>query len=1341
MRTLLGWLALWAGSVSAAAVPPALEPWRDWAGDGLQHLACPWLSPAGAFGDAQQHVCAWPQTLTIEVDGAGARFRQRWRVYADADVPLPGDRTAPPIDVRTDGAPAAVLGGDDAPSLRLPAGEHEITGTLAWAQRPGSLRVPTLTGVIDLRIDGVAVPAPRREGERLWLGESADTRRGPDSLALRVYRELADGVPLTLSTSIQVDAGGRAREVTIGPVLPDGFAPMALSSELPALLQGDGRLRVQLRPGVHMIEIDARATAADAHLAPTAAPEPWPAEEIWGWRADQRLRSSLASGGSPIDPAQAGAPWHDLPSFVLAGEQALTIAETARGLGAAQANRLHVQRELWLSFDGDRWLSRDRVGGRMLRDWRLDAQAPWRLLSARDHGEPALITTLDEREGVELRLPSVALDAQMSAPRGALPASGWQQPVEQLHIGLNLPPGYRLIAAPGADAAPQAWLSRFNLLDIFLIGVVALLAGRWLGVGFAAAVALYAALVWHEASAPRLVLLPLFAFALAAAALAGGRFARLCVWLRNGLLVLLALYALPFAADQIRYALYPQLEPNADYGGSVADRLAQNANVAQQAAVDEQAMPAAPPPPPAPASLGEQRTLDRVEVSGSRIKRADLMEKYAADALPQSGVGLPEWRWRSYALSWNGPVLPAQTVRPVILPPWALRLVRALMVLLLAAVLARAIVVSFAQRERLPPRWRWLAASLLILPGLALAQSTPAPELLAELRERLGRAPDCAPACVRIERASVAIADARLRLTLDVHAGHRVAMPVPFDAEALGGARVSLDDGAALPVYWRDDASLWLPVEPGVQRIVLDAALLGDTFSLRFALRPALVDLDAPGWQATGLASGRLQGDTLQLVREATGEAGTTSMERQRFAPFVRVHRELQLNLDWTLSNRVQRLAPDTGGFEVRVPLLDGEQVQSEDAGEIADGAIAVAFAANAHERGWESRLPQQPQVALTAPALDRHVEVWSIVASPWWHVEVDGVPAVLPEPFDDSDTWRYEFHPLPGETLTVRVSRPPATQGATLAIDRANLVTDTGQRARDHTLDLVLRATRGGAYDMALPADAELIALTLDGRALELRPDAGRLTVPMPPGEHALQLRLRESDVRPWSQQAPRIDLGAAAANLNWQLSLPNDRWVLWTHGPRLGPSVQYWPLLLLMLAVALALARTRRTPLKWWHWLLLGLGFSTFAWWGFALVALWLLLLDWRCRFDPQRVSAAAFQGLQLVLIALSVVAVAVLIVSVPFHLLGQPDMQVAGYGSSAHQLRWFDDASTDGAWFQAGVLSAPLWLYKLAMLAWALWLASALIAWLRWAWRCLSTGGFWRSAREPAPAEAAD
>jgi hypothetical protein len=63
----------------------------------------------------------------------------------------------------------------------------------------------------------------------------------------------------------------------------------------------------------------------------------------------------------------------------------------------------------------------------------------------------------------------------------------------------------------------------------------------------------------------------------------------------------------------------------------------------------------------------------------------------------------------------------------------------------------------------------------------------------------------------------------------------------------------------------------------------------------------------------------------------------------------------------------------------------------------------------------------------------------------------------------------------------------------------------------------------------------------------------------------------------------------------------------------------------------------------------------------------------------------------------------------------------------------LNWYQDrfsatAPIDATW----VISAPVWVYRLAMLLWALWLAASVLRWLKWAWECFSAGGYWYGRR---------
>lgn len=106
-----------------------------------------------------------------------------------------------------------------------------------------------------------------------------------------------------------------------------------------------------------------------------------------------------------------------------------------------------------------------------------------------------------------------------------------------------------------------------------------------------------------------------------------------------------------------------------------------------------------------------------------------------------------------------------------------------------------------------------------------------------------------------------------------------------------------------------------------------------------------------------------------------------------------------------------------------------------------------------------------------------------------------------------------------------------------------------------------------------------------------------------------------------------------------------------------------------------------------------------------------------------------------MQVGLVALTFFALVALVGAVANGLLGHPDMQITGYGSHAAQLNWYQDR-TGTQLPQPSVWSVSLWVYRLLMLLWALWLAITVLGWLRWGWQAFSTGGLWKSEPKVPP-----
>ncbi|MBI2381148.1 MAG: hypothetical protein HYV16_10380 [Gammaproteobacteria bacterium] len=1349
LRRLLAFVPLLVSLAATAAevyVPPTLEPWKAWVLHGEEQRLCPSLPSAQT---PEGRVCAWPGMLALSLDAQGGRFEQTWQVQAESWLPLPGGEHWPQ-EVRVNDKPVAVIEHEGHPALRLPAGDYRIGGRFVWSARPERLEIPEQSALLSLELDGKPVAWPERESDALWLGRRQEVKKEAESLQVEVFRHLADGHPAYLETRLNLQVSGPGREILIDRVLLAGFQPTELSGELPARLEADGRLRVQVRPGSWDLGI---STRAEAPLKALSLPEgPGAAEEVWSFSHDERARISSLEGAPSVDPGEAGVPgeWQKLPAYRVLPGQTLSVVERSRGLASQDANQLSLSRRIWLSFAGDEYVFQDRLSGQMHQGWRLDMRAPFVLRQAQANGDELLITGGGEGlTGVELREPQVNLETLGTLPRGeALRATGWEQLINGVETTLNLPPGYRLIAASGADAAPDAWLSRWTLLDFFLLLVLAVAIGKLLGWPWGALSLVLIGLTLHEARAPLWSWLNLAAAVALVRYLPDNRFRRYLAVFRNASLALVAVLAVPFLAMQLRLALYPQLE--AEFGGVPSRGAAQYAQPAgapapmAEMAADQAVMSGA---------VSEQKRrqaqqkaeVDRREVAGSRMKSADMLSRYAADAKIQTGPGLPSWSWSQARLSWSGPVAADQALDLVILPPAGLAFCRVLVVALIALLLA-----VFARQCFPGPRWpRWMpgAAALPALCVLALlpwgqsfaASVPPRPEppsasILAELKRRLLAPEPCAPRCAELPAARVIASGDYLSVELDVQALTKTPVAVPGRLDGWYPRKLLLS-GVEVPVLRAQDA-YWVLVPAGLSRISLEGAMPpADSVQLRFPERPRLVSARAEGWELGGAVDGLLQGEHLEFTRIKASEDDAQGWEEMtRIPAFVEVRRRLTFDRDFWVHTQVLRRAPATAPISVAIPLLEGEAVQTAEA-KLSAGKVLVSLPAGADSYEWDSTLPRLTELKLTATPSADFIEKWSYAASPSLHVEHGGVPVLAQEP--GISEYQPEFYPLPGESLNLTFSRPAAAEGDTLAIDGVQLASTVGQRATDVQLTIHYRSSRGGQHEIRLPVDAEVSHVSAGGKRLGLRPEQGKLLLPIQPGSHQFNLSWRQSGEIGLRQAPPAVDLRHAVSNIDLSLNLGADRWVLLTGGPRLGPAVLYWGELAAFALLAWGLGRIGLTPLKTRHWLLLGLGLSTLAWPTLFLVTAWLFVLAWRGRAG-EKLSPAYFNLAQLGLGFLTLFALAALVAAIPQALLSTPDMHILGNDSSGGSLRWFAD-ETAGAMPEAFALSLPIWVYRLAMLAWSLWLSLALIGWLRWGWGAFAAGGVWKN--EPAKTTAAE
>lgn len=893
---------------AAVDVPAPLKPWVPWVMHGSERELCP------ARTDGAK-VCEAPGSLTLVVDAKGASFVQTWRAFAETIAPLPGDATRWPLDVEVDGKPAIVVSGQNGgPAVALSSGEHSVRGRFAWDALPESLAIPAATAAVRLTLSGKEAAFVDRgeDGGRVWLQrQSAPEEREEDRLDVTAFRKVMDGVPLVVETQVLLEVSGKGREVTLPGALLAGFAPMALTSALPARVDGDA-LKVQVRPGRHALTLIARRDTDDRDLISPKAPMGGEgSEEVWVFQADHAVRVATIEGPPSIVPEQTRLPtqWRALPAYrVLPGDK-VSLVQQRRGDENPAPSQLSLQRTLWLDFRGHGYTVHDDIGGKFTGD-RLSMGKGTTLgrVSTGDGPGDAFITQFENGTGVEVRSPQVRVsaDSRIEGDASSLPAVSWAHDFQSVGLTMHLPPGWRLAHASGVPVVQTTWINSWTLFELFLVVIITVAMGRLWGplVGGAALFAMV--LTFQEDGAPR----GLWVLVVTLAALhkvlppswETKGVATALRWLRLIAAVTVALVALVFSIQQVRMGMYPVLEQphrtvgegdtwgRAQYGGKLDDGSIVNiANGNADQVQMQQVQMAMPKEEPAPAlkvpSGGAFEELEQDIDSVGGLTRGGSLSKKADDSgyegkvqmkkqrllqidpgsVVQTGPGLPQWGFTTVSMRFTGPVDANDRISLVLLSP-VVNLVLAFVRVFLVAFL---VIVAFGFPGSKWPSlltrafrgkgalFKGAAAVVLMLAGASTARAeepvpngnieAPPAAVLDELKRRLLAPPSCAPSCASISSVALDASETTLRMRAEVHALADVVVPLP-GADKQWSAHTIIVDGRPHAGALRDGGVLWVTLSQGRHDVVLEGALpRRDTVQLALPMVPHRATFASPG--------------------------------------------------------------------------------------------------------------------------------------------------------------------------------------------------------------------------------------------------------------------------------------------------------------------------------------------------------------------------------------------------------------------------------------------------------------------------------------------------------------
>lgn len=1315
-----------ADTYSNSNVPEPLKPWVNWVLQDAPEQQCPFF-----YNNHQKKYCAWPSQLTLDFKKQQGHFSSTWQVYGESYISLPGNTKHWPQNVTVNGKPALVIKQNNAPAIKLNTGYYQLQGQFFWDHIPDNLSIPTHTGIMTVSVLDKPINTLTIKNNQLWLKASDIGMKKPenkiDQLNLQVFRKIYDDIPLQLITYLSLEVSGKQREIKLPHALLQNFIPIHLDSPLPARLETDGSLLIQVRPGRWNIELTARHPLQLSDLSLNIHNAEWPDSEIWSFAAQPSQRVVEIEQVSAIDPSQSNLPsqWRNLPAFLVNQGDTMHFKVIRRGDPEPEPNDLSIRRQLWLDFAGTGYSIQDKITGKITHGWRLDNSPETQLGHVTLNGQTQLITQSQngETQGIELRKGQIQLsaDSRVDSNINKLSVTGWQQKFNTVSATLHLPPGWHLLAVSGVDNDPDSWVTRWTLLDLFLVLIAALAVSRLWNYYWGLFALLTLVLTWHEADAPRLVWLNILVAISLIKVLPEGYFLSAIKSYRAACWLVLTLITLPFLVNQIRTGLYPQLEKPWQHVDKA--RLYQQDAVMMAEIAEEDSV-----------SKG-QRAYARQRQAPSSISRyvtpAPDFKRIDPDANLQTGPGLPQWQWTDIALSWNGSVDSQQQLHFWYLSPATsllINILRVIVVIILSLLMLGIINKRFDFKLPVTP----LSLGLVIftlLPGLPAYADYPDPELLNELKQRLLKAPDCLPECAQISTMQLNINAKILTLELQAHAQENVAIPLPARFKQWLPQHILVDGLSAKAIIRDTQGILWVNLTRGIHQLKLTGLVpRQSSFTLPLPLKPQYITQTSQQWSVEGLKKDGTSENQLHFTRINTAppkESELPTLSPSSLPAFIRVERTLQLGLDWHISTRVIRISKEASAVTLKIPLISGESISSADI-RSETGYALVHMTANQQFVEWQSLLEKSAQITLQAPETEQWSEIWKADISPIWHIQSAGIAAIHHQ--DQAGNWLPEWQPWLGETITLTITRPKAVKGQTLTIDKSILQITSGKRNQETRLELDIRSSKGTQHSLSLPENARLQSVRVNGMTQPIRQDQQNVTLPIKPGKQHYDLNWHEAKAQSSILSTPALNLGIPSVNTHLKIHLGKDRWTLLTTGPQLGPAVLFWGVLIVLALLALALGKTDFTPLKHWQWFLLFIGLSQIPLIAALVVVAWLIALGLRQKQSTHNVNI--FNLTQIILTALSIASLIILFIAVEQGLLGSPDMQVAGNQSTAFQLNWYQDRSASTL-PTATVISIPLLSYRILMLIWSLWLAISLLNWLKWGWQCFSTDGLWKKS----------
>ena len=1331
-------------------IPPSLIECKAWVLDDVKDKDCPINYKKGS------PECSWFSGVEVTLNDKQVTFTLNVTLYKEnTNVQLPYAHRRWAKDVLVDGKNAIVLGTNANSSVILGKGTHKITGSIPVKGDLKYIQLPQNIALVSFSKNNQPISNAKVDAKaRLWLDQEQSDAVEKGTLVVSLYRKLIDGHPLRMQTYLHFRVSGKMRSVVLDGILLDGFLPTAVKSSLNATLTENKKLEVEVKAGEWTALIDSYNPQNVQTLQKPKYDFKYANEEIWTLVSDANYRTIEIEGVSSIDPSQTTLPkvWKRLPAYLVEEGKTFSIKELYKSAKQQQKNELKLKRNLWLDFDGQGYTVSDTINAKISQVRRLEATNILDLASASINNQPTLITTLEKskQKGIELREQDMTIKAssRYEGDIAMIPANGWDEKFNTVSTMLNLPPGWRLFGAFGSDNKTTAWLDKWNLMDIFLVLLIGIAVYQLYGLKWSIPATLFIVLLWHEGDSPTIIWLFILALVAMLRVLSEGRLKKVLKFFMAVTVVIAVLQVLSFSVYEIRTALYPQLErehydslANANYYEIKDEREL------QQQEQDDFALQEALPVPMdssnrVPSYRGKNMAVRNTYLQSSKkVKEKSysqiMQNRIDPNAVVQTGIGKPKWQWHAHRFSWQSGVGSRDRLELWLVSPMVNKFLKVLniigMLFLLYMVLHEFVKSSMPKiKENLLSANMGkivLFATLLLVSPDRVQADMPSDKMLLQLKEKLTEAPPCLPNCASMERLDVVINDDSMSVNMNLSAAADISVPLLGKRNIWLPQEVLVDGSHAVNLNLDNSGGLWVMLNRGVHTIQLNGSINGQNqimLSSRLPIHNFSSKVNNEMWRVGSDHKSYIEISNLSIENKK-------AKEKSKIEPLVEVERTFYFGQRWYVDTKVKLLNSIDKPYSLIYDLLPNESILNKEI-EVKAHQALLHLDNKKRSYSWRSSLPITKVLTLKSRNKQQLLEIWQMDISSIWDIHYKGMEPL--EQLNVGDILMPRFKPWHDENLTLSLEKAKAVKGESLTIESSKVKLLQSARYRDVTLDLSLKSSQAGQYVVVLNSATELKPTRIDGKIHYLKISDGKVSIPLQAKAQKVQLSWREEMGTDVNYHFSNIDLNRASTNNSVQLTLPHNRWILWTDGPILGPAVLLWGVLLAVLLFALILGRIKGSPLKTRDWLLLGVGVSTTSVMIILPIIVWIFALRFR-EAKGDTLMGWKRNLTQIGLVLLTLIAISTIIGAVSVGLLGNPEMIITGNQSYGNFLNWYSDRIT-GAVPEPTVISVSIWYYRALMLIWSIWIALSLIKWLKWAWKVFSQGDMWAKRQKKEKVE---